>query len=118
MVITRIREIEPLTVEIHQVGTVKYLAPTSLAAGGSATVWTPAAGKAIRLKFLSVSVDAATLITLTFGTTDFLALQFPGKGTNLMNLVGSNIQGGTDEALKVTTSEAATVSCTAVGDEV
>jgi len=118
MVVARIREIEPLSVELHQVATVKYLAPTSLAAGGSATVWTPATGKAIRLKFLSISVDTATQITVTIGTTDIMALRFPDAGTILMNLVGSNVQGAADEALSVTTSEAATVSATAIGDEV
>jgi len=104
--------------DITKVPIRKYLAPTSLAAGGSATVWTPTAGTKIRLKFISLMTDAATRLTLRFGTTDFQALEFPDKGSLLMNLIGANIEGAVDEALIVISSAAATVSVTAIGDEI
>jgi len=104
--------------DITKVPIRKYLAPTSLAAGGSATVWTPTAGTKIRLKFISLMTDAATRLTLSFGTTDFQALEFPDKGSLLMNLIGANIEGGVDEALIVISSASATVSVTAIGDEI
>lgn len=98
--------------------TVKYLAPTSLSAGGTATVWTPANGKAIRLKFVSITTNSSTLITLRQGTTDWIAFYCPANSVIQFNLFGANVQFPTNTNLVVFTSNATTLSVTALGDEV
>lgn len=95
-----------------------YLAPTSLAAGGTATIWTPSAGKAIRLKRFSISVDAATRIDLRWGTSAFESFYLPGPGSVVVNLKGCNEDGPVNTALTLLSSAAATVTAKASGVEV
>lgn len=96
----------------------KYLAPTSLGAGGTATVWTPASGKAIRIKRIQGSVDAKTRIDLRWGTTAFESYFLPADGSFIANLVGCNEQPAIDVSLTVLSSAAATVTASAKGDEI
>ena len=110
---------DPITIsDITKVATSKYLPPTALATGGTATIWTPAAGKAIRAKRIQVSVDAATRIDFRWGTTAFESYYLPANGSVVVNLVGSNEQPATDTALTILSSAAANVTAKASGDEV
>jgi len=96
----------------------KYLSPTSLSAGGTATIWTPATGKKIRLKRLQISVDSATRIDLRWGTTPFESYFLPANGSVVVNCVGANEEGAVDQSLTILSSEIATVTASAKGDEV
>jgi len=102
----------------YVVGVSKYLSPTSLSAGGTATIWTPATGKKIRLKRLQVSVDASTRIDFRWGVTAFESYFLPANGSVVVNCVGSNEEGAVDEALTILSSAEATVTASAKGDEV
>ena len=104
--------------DIPKVSTHKYLPPTPLSAGGTATIWTPAAGKAIRCKRIQVSVDAATRIDLRWGTSAFESYFLPANGSIIVNLIGTNQQGAVDTPLTIYSSAAATVTASADGDEV
>jgi hypothetical protein len=95
-----------------------YLAPSVLGVGGSSTVWTPAAGKAIRLKRLSVSVDAATRIDLLWNTTAWESYYLAANGTVVINLVNCEEVGPKDGLLAVKSSAAATVSARMTGEEI
>jgi len=96
----------------------KYLSPTSLSAGGTATIWTPATGKKVRLKRFQVSVDSKTRIEFRWGTTAFESYYLPANGSVVVNCVGSNEEGAVDESLTILSSEASTVTASAKGDEV
>jgi len=113
-------QIDPTVIrDIEKVAEViKYLAPTALGAGGTATIWTPAVGKKARPKLVSVSVDARTRIELRWGTTPFESHYLPADGNIIFNLIGANDEGAIDEPLTLLSSEAVTVTATARGDEV
>jgi len=113
-------EIDPRIIsDVEKVADVrKYLAPTSLGAGGTATIWTPAVGKKARPKLVSVTVDSKTRIELRWETTAFESHFLPADGNIIFNLIGSNDEGAVDESLTILVSEPATVSVTARGDEV
>lgn len=114
------RELGKVTVkDIEKVVNVsKYLSPTSLGVGGTATIWTPASGKAIRAKRIQGSVDAKTRIDLRWGTTAFETYYLPADGSFMANLVGCNEQPATDVSLTIRSSAAAIVTASAKGDEV
>jgi len=95
-----------------------YLAPTALAAGGTATIWTPASRRLVRLKRLSLSCDAATRLDLRWATTAWQSHYLPANGNIIINLVGSNEHGAPDQALTLLSSAAATVTARASGEEV
>jgi hypothetical protein len=110
---------DPITIsDITKTATSKYLAPTALSANGTATIWTPASGKAIRAKRIQVSVDAATRIDFRWGTTAFESYYLPANGSVVVNLVGSNEQPAADTALTILSSAACNVTAKASGDEV
>ncbi len=96
----------------------KYLTPTALGAGGTATLWTPAAGTSVRFKRVQVSVDAGTRIDLRWGTTAFESYYLPANGTIIFNAIGVNEEGGVDVSLTLLSSAAANVTASAKGDEV
>jgi|GEM_PF-6129641 len=104
--------------DVQKVSTHRYLPPTSLSAGGTATIWAPSAGKAIRCKRIQVSVDAATRIDLRWGTDAFESYFLPANGSIIVNLIGTNQQGPVDTPLTILSSAAATVTASADGDEV
>lgn len=95
-----------------------YLAPTALGAGGTAAIWTPATGKTVRLSRFSISVDAATRISLRWNTTAWESFYLPANGTVICNLVNCIESGGVGEALSLISSAAATVTARATGEEV
>jgi len=113
-------EIDPRTItDITKVaGVTKYLSPTALGAGGTATIWTPASGKSARVKRIQVSVDAATRIDLRWSTTAFESYYLPANGSVVVNMVGVNEQGGVNVSLTLLSSAAATVTASAKGDDV
>lgn len=101
-----------------QIGIGHYLAPTALGVGGTATIWTPASGKAIRAKRIQVSVDAATRIDFRWTTTTFESYYLPANGSIIVNLVGANEQPAANATLTILSSAAANVTAKATGDEV
>ena len=104
--------------DIVKTATSKYLTPTALGIGGTATIWTPAAGKAIRAKRIQVSVDAATRIDFRWTTTVFESYYLPINGSVVVNLIGSNEQPAANATLTILSSAAANVTAKASGDEV
>jgi len=104
--------------DIPKVAIHRYLPPTYLPAGGTATIWTPSSGKAIRVKRIQVSVDAATRIDLRWGTTTFESYFLPANGSIIVNLIGTNNQGEVNVPLTIFSSSAATVTASVDGDEV
>jgi len=113
-------EIDPrIITDVEKVADVtKYLSPTSLTAGGTATLWTPATGKKIRFKRVQVSVDAPTRIDLRWGTTPFESYYLPANGSIIFNAIGVNEEGAVDESLTLLSSADATVTASAKGDEI
>jgi len=102
----------------------KTLTPTSVTATalGTTVVKTPAAGKALRIKVISVHNSGAASVTVdlrftTTGTAHFKKNLVSGGGWAL-NLIGSNWQGGVNEALYVNLSAAGTVDVTLLAEEV
>lgn len=96
----------------------EYLPPTTIAAGDTATIWTPAAGKKIVLKRFSISTDTATRVELLWASTAFESFFLPANGTVIANLVYCNERGGTDEALVIKNITAsASITAKASGDE-
>ena len=95
----------------------RHLKPTRLEAGGTATIWRPSPEKRIRLKRLSVSVDAATRIEFRWGSEPFESFFLPENGSIVMNLVGCNEVGPFDMPLVVYSASAATVTAKAAGEE-
>jgi len=103
---------------IQLVSTHRYLAPTSLPAGGTATIWSPSSGKAVRIKRIQISTDSATRIELRWGTTPFESYFLPANSSVVINFVGTNQQGETDTPLNLYSSSAATVTASVDGDEI
>ena len=114
------RELGKATIkDIEKVADVtKYLSPTALGAGGTATIWTPASGQKVRFKRVQVSVNAVTRIDLRWGTTAFESYYLPANGSIIFNAIGVNEEGAVDTALTLLSSAAATVTASAKGDEV
>lgn len=104
--------------DIVKTATSKYLTPTALGVGGTATIWTPAGGKAIRAKRIQVSVDAATRIDFRWTATAFESYYLPINGSVVVNLIGSNEQPAANATLTILSSAAANVTAKASGDEV
>lgn len=104
--------------DITKTATSKYLTPTALGVGGTATIWTPAGGKAIRAKRIQVSVDAATRIDFRWTATAFESYYLPINGSVVVNLIGSNEQPAANATLTILSSAAANVTAKASGDEV
>ena len=96
---------------------VKAVPRASLAAGGSVTVWTPAAGKRIRLLSFHLTASAATVLTVRLGSTVVWERDIPGAGGVDVLLPTNGVLGGVDAPLTVTSSAAATVGATAIGAE-
>jgi len=113
-------EIDPRIIsDVEKVAEVtKYLAPVSLGAGGTATLWTPAIGKKVRFKRVQVSVDAKTRIELRWGTTGIESYFLPADGSVVFNAIGVNEEGAIDESLTLFSSAPATVTASAKGDEI
>jgi len=104
--------------DVTKVSTPHYYTPTALGAGGTGTIWTPEAGKKIRLKRVQISVNAQTQIDLRFATTAFESYFLPANGSVVVNFVGTNREGAINEALTLRTVSAATVTASADGDEI
>lgn len=104
--------------DVTKVPTPAYRAPVALGAGGTTTIWTPAAGKKIRLKRIQVSVDAATRVDLRWAAAAFESYYLPANGSVVVNFIATNYEGGVDEALTLLSSAAATVTASAHGDEI
>jgi len=104
--------------DVTKVATPHYYSPVHLGAGGTGTIWTPAAGKKIRLKRVQISVNAATQIDLRFVAAAFETYFLPANGSVVVNFVGTNREGAVNEALTLLTVGEATVTASADGDEI
>lgn len=110
--------------QVDIVDVVKTATPTTVqaTASGNTTVWTPASGKKLRVKFIIVfnSGTANDTIYLRFtatGTARFRATLVANTGYTL-NLIGCNWEGATDEALIINLSATGTIDITVLGEEI
>jgi len=100
--------------DITKVISPSYLAPTTLVAGGTATIVSaPGAGYKLRLKRLQASVNAATRIDFRWGTSAFESYYLPANGSVVINKIGENFEGGANTALTLLSSSVATVTASA-----
>jgi len=90
----------------------------SASSSGNNAIWTPSSGKAIRLKLIQYESDADVEVGLRFGSTGSLFARRTTKGVMALNLVGCNIQGGTDEALNLYVGGAVNVKGFVLGEEI
>jgi len=90
----------------------------SAAASGNYAIWTPASGKAIRLKLIQYESDADVEVGLRFGDTGDLFARRITRGVMAINLIGCNIQGETDQTLYLYTGGAVNVKGFVLGEEI
>jgi len=103
--------------DITKVSTIKSF-NISASASGNNTIWTPASGKAIRLKLVQYESDADVEVGLRFGSTGSLFARRITAGVMALNLVGCNVQGATDEKLNLYVGGAVNVKGFVLGEEV
>jgi len=87
-------------------------------AAGDQAAWTPAAGKAVRVKFISVDLSADVVVGWRFGTTETVQVARATKGPYAVNLVGCNVQGAVNQVLNIRAEGAVTVRGYVLGKEV
>jgi len=87
-------------------------------AAGDQTAWDPAAGKAVRVKFISFETSADVEVGWRFGTTETVQVARTTKGPYVANLVGCNVQGSIDENLNIRAEGAVIVKGYVLGKEV
>lgn len=85
---------------------------------GEYTVWTPAAGKKVRIKLICLELSAAVNLSYRWGTggTDYYLRTTAGP--LVINLVGANIEGAANTAWILYASGACTVKGFILGEEV
>lgn len=77
--------------------------------GNSAALYTPAGGKAIRIKFISIEHSADVDIGYRFGAAGDIYYLRTTKGYYVSNLIGCNNQGAADAAFYLNSSAATNV---------
>ena len=77
--------------------------------GNSAALVTPAGGKALRIKFVSLEHSADVDLGYRFGAAGTIYYLRTTKGLYVSNLVGCNNQGAADAALYINTSGASNI---------
>jgi len=77
--------------------------------GNSAALYTPAAGKAIRIKFISLEQSADVDLGYRFGAAGTIYYLRTTKGLYVSNLIGCNNQGAADAALYLNSSAATNI---------
>jgi hypothetical protein len=95
-----------------------YLLPTALGAGASQTVWSPDAGKALKIRRISLTTNTATQLDLLWNTTAWESYFMPGPGVIIANLIGCEEIGPVDALLAVKTSVAATIGARFSGEQI
>jgi hypothetical protein len=95
-----------------------YQISNTFAGAGNYTVATPAGGKAIRLKFISLSLSAAVDLGYRFAAAGTIFYLRTSAGPYVSNLIGCNNQGAADAALILNASAACTVKGYALLTEV
>jgi hypothetical protein len=95
-----------------------YLAPTALGAGATADVWDPGSTGRLKLKRISISVNAATELDLLWGSTPWESYFLSANGTVIVNLTNCEETGPLGSKLVVKAVAAATVTARASGDVV
>ena len=90
----------------------------SASGSGNNAIWTPASGKAIRLKLVQYESDADVEVGLRFGDSGSLFARRITKGVMALNLVGCNVQGAVDEVLNLYTAGAVNVKGFVLGEEI
>jgi len=103
--------------DISYVATVKQISETAFS-GNSGAIWTPAGGKKIRLKFLSIELSAAVDLGFRFAAAGTIYYLRTSAGAYVANLVGSNIEGAVDEIFYLNSSGSCTVKGYVTGEEV
>jgi hypothetical protein len=86
--------------------------------GNSSALKTPAAGKALRLKFISLEHSADVDIGYRFTTTGTIHYLRITKGPYVSNLIGCNVEGGVNEAFYLYSSGATNVKGYFISTEV
>jgi hypothetical protein len=99
---------------------IKTLARNAFSAAQTQTVWTPATGKQIMLRYMRVTCSGATVITVKIGTTliwegDFTTTWSQDAFYPPDDCVATD--NTANDALTITSSAAVTVGCTAMGWE-
>lgn len=92
-------------------------APAAVAAGGSLTLWTPAAGKKPLLRTIAVTTNAATVLQVKIGGVVIADLDFAGAGCWSAYFGSPGWPGAANETVTVVTTNAATVGGTVAGKE-
>jgi hypothetical protein len=87
-------------------------------ASGNYTVKTPASGKKIRLKFISLELSADIDLGYRFAAAGTIYYLRTTKGPYVSNLMGCNVEGAANEALILNASGACTVKGYALISEV
>jgi len=87
-------------------------------AAGDYTVYTPASGKKVRLKFISLELSADVDLAYKFGSSGTLYYLRTTKGPYVSNLIGCNTEGAADEALILNASGACTVKGYVILEEI
>jgi hypothetical protein len=77
--------------------------------GNSAALYTPAGGKAVRIKFVSLEHSADVDIGYRFGAAGTIYYLRTTKGVYVSNLIGANNQGAADAVLYLNSSGATNV---------
>jgi hypothetical protein len=90
----------------------------TFAGAGNYTVKTPASGKKIRLKFISLELSAAVDLGYRFAAAGTIYYLRTTAGPYVSNLMGCNNEGAADEALILNASGACTVKGYALYSEV
>jgi len=103
--------------DITKVSTIKSF-DVSASGSGNNAIWTPASGKAIRLKLVQYESDADVEVGLRFGDSGELFARRITKGVMALNLVGCNVQGSADEALNLYVGGAVNVKGFVLGEEI
>lgn len=88
------------------------------AAAGNKTAWDPAAGKKVRLKLICLELSADVDLGYRWGTEGTIYYLRTTAGPIVINLIGCNDEGATDEILYLYASGACTVKGHFAGEEI
>jgi len=109
--------IDAMLRELSDIATRKPFSLT-FGAAGDQTAWDPAAGKAVRVKLISLESSADVQVGWRFGTWETVQIARLTKGPYVANLVGCNVQGANDENFNIRAEGAVTVVGYLLGKEV
>jgi len=103
--------------DVNKVTTTKQISASPAAAGNTA-IWTPAADKKVRLKFISLECSADVDVGYRFTTTGTIYYLRITKGVYVANFIGCNDEGAADQVLYIYVSGACTIKGYVKGEEI